>query len=87
MEFLFLTVIHRKTRKSRVRYDRHEALADPGRALRRAATDAAVKGLTALGKGLFDVSSQAVHMAWKMAMEEYNNHQQQEKQQSPKWAL
>jgi hypothetical protein len=44
----------------RKRYDRHEALADPGRAVRRAATEAAVQSVFGLGKGLLDVSALAV---------------------------
>lgn len=44
----------------RKRYDRHEALADPGRAVRRAATEAAVQSVFGLGKGLLDVGALAV---------------------------
>jgi hypothetical protein len=49
-----------KNPQMRKRYDRHEALADPGRAVRRAATEAAVQSVVGLGKGLFDVGALAV---------------------------
>uniref|UniRef100_A0A7S3P6E0 J domain-containing protein n=1 Tax=Amphora coffeiformis TaxID=265554 RepID=A0A7S3P6E0_9STRA len=44
----------------RRKYDRHEALADPGQALRRAAARAAWSGVVSAGKGLWNVGSQAV---------------------------
>jgi hypothetical protein len=53
-------VSNRKNPQMRKRYDRHEALADPGRAVRRAATEAAVQSVVGLGKGLLDVSALAV---------------------------
>jgi hypothetical protein len=50
----------RKNPQMRKRYDRHEALADPGRAVRRAATDAALQSVVGFGRGLFDVGALAV---------------------------
>lgn len=44
----------------RRKYDRHEALADPARALRRAAVQAAWSGVTTVGQGLWNVGSAAV---------------------------
>jgi hypothetical protein len=49
-----------KNPQMRKRYDRHEALADPGRAVRRAATEAAVQSVVGLGKGLLDMGALAV---------------------------
>lgn len=49
---------------TRKRYHRHEALADPGAAVQRAAVDAVVTGVVGLGKGvgkgLFDMGAFAV---------------------------
>ena len=44
----------------RRKYDRHEALADPGQALRRAAAQAAWSGVVTAGKGLWTVGSHAI---------------------------
>lgn len=52
-------------KKSRQRYDRHEALADPGQAVRRAASDAALKGVVGMGKGLLGAGSFAYHQIVK----------------------
>ena len=49
-----------KNPKSRSRYNRHEALADPGKAMQRAAIDAAVGGIVGFGKGLFAMGSMAI---------------------------
>jgi len=40
--------------QKRRRFDRHEVLADPGEAMRRAAVGAAVEGAKNVGKGIFD---------------------------------
>ena len=44
----------------RRKYDRHEMLSDPGRALGRAAARAAWSGVVSAGKGLWNVGSKAV---------------------------
>ena len=44
----------------RKRYDRNEALADPGQAVQRAAVHAAFRGVTGMGKGMFDMGAFAV---------------------------
>ena len=49
-----------KNPKLRKRYNRHEALADPGKAMQRAAVDAAIGGIVGVGKGLFDMGSMAI---------------------------
>ena len=41
-----------KSPKLRKRYDRHEVLADPGAAMKRAAVDAAVSGIQGVGKSI-----------------------------------
>lgn len=46
--------------KERRRFDRHVALADPGKALQRAAWDAAVGGVVGVGKGLWGLGTVAV---------------------------
>jgi DnaJ-class molecular chaperone len=46
--------------KTRKRYDRHEALADPGAAVQRAAVNAAFQGISGMGKGLLDMGAFAV---------------------------
>lgn len=43
--------------KRRKRYDRHETLADPGAALKRAAVDAAIDGVKNLGGGIFSAGA------------------------------
>jgi DnaJ-class molecular chaperone len=53
--------------KTRKRYDRHEALADPGAALQRAAVNAAFQGAMGMGKGLFGVGAFAVKSMIKTA--------------------
>lgn len=75
----------------RKRYDRHEALADPGRAVRRAATEAAVQSVLGLGKGLLDVGALAVGViknqasatvaALLVATKTANDEKQQQQQQ------
>ena len=57
----------------RRKYDRHEALADPGRALRRAAAQAAWKGVTSVGKGLWNMGSMAVSKIKEQADANNNN--------------
>ena len=39
--------------RTRIRYDRHEMIADPGAAMKRAALDTVGKGIRGMGKGLF----------------------------------
>ncbi len=43
--------------KRRKRYDRHETLADPGAALKRAAVNAALDGVKSVGGGIFSVGA------------------------------
>lgn len=43
--------------KRRKRYDRHEALADPGAAMKRAAVNAAFSGVANVGKGIFSMGN------------------------------
>ena len=45
--------------KTRKRYDRHEFVADPGAAIRRAAVGAAATGVSSIGKGLFSMGASA----------------------------
>ena len=47
-------------KRIRRRYDRHEMIADPGAAMGRAAMNAMGKGITNVGKGLFDFGAFAV---------------------------
>jgi DnaJ-class molecular chaperone len=47
--------------KTRKRYDRHELLSDPGAAMKRAAFDAAKKGIMGVGKGIFGAGAFAVN--------------------------
>ena len=51
--------------KRRKRYDRHEALADPGAAVKRAAVDAAFSGVAGIGKGLFSMGGFALEQLKK----------------------
>jgi DnaJ-class molecular chaperone len=64
---------HEKTRK---RYDRHEALADPGAALQRAAVDAAVQGVVGMGKGIFGMGAFAVKSMMQQASKAGKDSQQ-----------
>jgi molecular chaperone DnaJ len=55
-----------KNERTRKRYDRHEFLADPGEAARRAAMGAVGKGLAGMGKGIFNMGATAVkHLSKK----------------------
>lgn len=63
--------------KTRKRYDRHEAIADPGAAVQRAAVDAAFSGLSGMGKGIFDMGSFAMN-----SMKKNGGHQQQQVQEA-----
>jgi hypothetical protein len=51
--------------KTRRRFDRHEMVADPGAAMRRAAFEAATKGAVGVGKGLFNLGNFAVQQLSK----------------------
>lgn len=42
-------------KRTRRRYDRHAMIADPGAAIGKAALGAVGKGMSGLGKGIFDV--------------------------------
>mmetsp|Transcript_2750 Transcript_2750/g.5576 ORF Transcript_2750/g.5576 Transcript_2750/m.5576 type:complete len:272 (-) Transcript_2750:1601-2416(-) len=53
--------------KSRKRYDRHEALADPGKAVQRAASEAAVGAAVSVGKGIWGLGSSVFQSAAKAA--------------------
>ena len=46
--------------KTRRRFDRHDVIADPGAAMRRAAFTSASKGVANVGKGLFNLGSFAI---------------------------
>lgn len=54
-----------KDKQTRRRYDRHAMIADPQGAMSRAAMDAVGKGLTGLGKGIFNVGAFAVQQMTK----------------------
>jgi DnaJ-class molecular chaperone len=47
--------------RSRKRYDRHEALADPSAAIQRAAVNAAFSGVAGVGKGIFSMGNFALN--------------------------
>jgi DnaJ domain len=47
-------------KKLRMKYDREEALADPGAAIQRAAVTAAMDSFVSIGKGIFDAGAFAV---------------------------
>jgi DnaJ-class molecular chaperone len=47
-------------KRARRRYDRHEVIADPGAAMRRAAVGAVGNGVAGVGKGLFNIGAFAV---------------------------
>ena len=51
--------------KTRRRYDRHAALSDPNAAIQRVVMDAALNGITNVGKGLFGIGSLAVQAMTK----------------------
>ena len=53
-----------------MRYDRHVTIADPGAAMRRAAFGAMGKGISSVGKGLFNAGSFAVQQIAKGNKEE-----------------
>jgi DnaJ-class molecular chaperone len=57
-------------KKTRLRYDRHEVLADPKAAMQRAAMDAVGNGIMGLGKGLFGFGAFAVKSVTDSAKEE-----------------
>lgn len=46
--------------KRRKKFDRHSMIADPGEAVKRAAIDAALNGVTGVGKGIFNMGAFAV---------------------------
>ena len=50
-------------KRTRRRYDRHEMLSDPGKAMQRAAVTAVGKGFMNVGKGIFDMGAFAVKAA------------------------
>lgn len=52
-------------RKWRKRYDRHETLADPGKALQRTAMNAAWSGIEGVGKGIFGAGAFAFQQLTK----------------------
>lgn len=54
-----------KSPKLRTRYHRNEALADPAKAAKRAAVDAAFNGVASIGKGVFNLGSMAFNQAIK----------------------
>lgn len=62
-------------KKMRLKYERHEALADPGAAIKRAAVNAAFEGVKGVGKGIFDFSSFAINMATNKKNEQKNTQQ------------
>jgi DnaJ-class molecular chaperone len=57
-------------RKTRMQYDRHEVINDPGAAMQRALLGAAVAGLFGIGKGIFHVGSKALDHALATTEEE-----------------
>ena len=46
--------------KTRIKYDRHEMIDDPGAAVQRAVFGAAATGLLGIGKGIFHLGSSAL---------------------------
>jgi len=64
--------------KRRKKFDRHEALADPGQAVQRAAVNAAFNGVASLGKGVFNIGTFAFKSIAKQNLNATaNGHQQQ----------
>mmetsp|Transcript_36696 Transcript_36696/g.56933 ORF Transcript_36696/g.56933 Transcript_36696/m.56933 type:complete len:195 (-) Transcript_36696:150-734(-) len=51
--------------RTRRRFDRHDMIADPGAAMRRAAFGAAAKGVVGIGEGLFNLGNLAVQQISK----------------------
>ena len=49
-------------KKTRMQYDRHEVIHDPGAAMQRAAMGAAAAGVVGLGKGIFHVGASALEL-------------------------
>jgi len=49
-------------KKTRMQYDRHEVIHDPGAAMQRAAMGAAVAGVVGIGKGIFHVGASALDL-------------------------
>lgn len=47
-------------KKARKRFDRHELIADPGAAMRRAGVGVVGKGITSMGSGLFNLGAFAI---------------------------
>ena len=59
-------------KKSRMQYDRHEVIADPGAAMQRAAVGAAVAGVVSIGKGIFHFGASTLdHMLGDKGKTEY----------------
>jgi hypothetical protein len=46
--------------KTRKQYDRSEVIADPGAAIRRAAVEAAMNGVSSVGKNVFNMGATVV---------------------------
>ena len=63
-------------KKSRRKYDRHEVLQDPGKAMRRAAFDAMGKGIAGVGSGLWSMGA--------FAVEQLNKNEEQQQHHSGK---
>ena len=49
-------------KKSRMQYDRHEVIADPGAAMQRAAVGAATASVVSIGKGIFSIGTSALEL-------------------------
>jgi len=54
-------------KRSRMKYDRHEMVKDPGEAMKRAALDAVGKGISGVGSGLWGIGSFALKKILKEA--------------------
>ncbi|CAB9515441.1 expressed unknown protein [Seminavis robusta] len=73
-------------KRLRKKFDRHEVLADPQAAMKRAAFDAAGnaaaglgKGLFSVGKGLFNMGAKAVSTSAKVVVDSVDNKSKEQK--------
>jgi len=69
---------------SRKRYDRNEALADPGKTVQRAASQAAVDAAVSVGKGIWGLGATVVREAAKAAAKAAAAHAQTESRNNSK---
>lgn len=67
----------------RRKYDRHEAWADPAKAMRRAAAQAAWDGLASVGRGLWKAGRGAVSTVWQVQQQQQQQQKQQQSREHP----